>query len=282
MENATPNNLAETLARELKKPFEIASEELAHVRRIALPPGWTVKEIDDEKLLEQPRRKVAVVRLDSSDSFVNYVLRHCTPDTTLWVKADYTAGKVELTAIVNDHGHEDNAGEWRDHRAYYAPAFSEEWKRWKGNDKKPMSQAEFATFIEDNLADIAGGEQLPSGADMLRMALDFEAKQDMRFKSALRLQSGGVDLSFVQQEDTGTLEKMKLFDRFSVGIAVFWGDAAYRVDARLRYRVREGKLSFWYELIRADKVLEAAAVAIVAKIGTATDRTPFFGNPFAL
>lgn len=281
MDNATPHNLAETLARELKKPFEIASEEPAHVRRIALPPGWTIKEIDDEKLLEQPRRKVAVVRLDSVDSFVDYVLRHGTCDSTLWVKADYTAGKVEVTAIVNDHGPDYEDRDWRDHRAYFAPAFSEEWKRWKSNDKKPMSQAEFATFIEDNLADIAGGEQLPSGADMLRMALDFEAKQDMRFKSALRLQSGGVDLSFVQQEDTGTLEKMKLFDRFSVGIAVFWGDAAYRVDARLRYRVREGKLSFWYELIRADKVLEAAAVAIVAKIGTATDRTPFFGNPFA-
>lgn len=281
MENATPNNLAETLARELKKPFEIASEELAHVRRIALPPGWTVKEIDDEKLREMPRRKVAVVRHDSVESFSAYVLRHGTADSTLWVKADYTAGEVKLTMIVNDHGPEPDCCDWRDHRAYYAPAFSEEWKRWKSNDKKPMSQAEFATFIEDNLADIAGGEQLPSGADMLRMALDFEAKQDMRFKSAIRLQSGGVDLSFVQQEDTGTLEKMKLFDRFSVGIAVFWGDAAYRVDARLRYRVREGKLSFWYELIRADKVLEAAAVAIVAKIGTATDRTPFFGNPFA-
>lgn len=285
MENATPNNLAETLAQELKKPFEFEGcyEELEHVRRYAIPPGWTIKEFDDEKLCSIPRRKVATVRLDSVNSFIEYVSRHGTDNTTVWVKADYTAGKVELTAIVNDHGPDESSldRDWRDHRAYYAPAFSEEWKRWKGNDKKPMSQAEFATFIGDNLADIAGGEQLPSGADMLRMALDFEAKQDMRFKSAIRLQSGGVDLSFVQQEDTGTLEKMKLFDRFSVGIAVFWGDSAYRVDARLRYRVREGKLSFWYELIRADKVLEAAAVAIVAKIGTATNRTPFFGNPFA-
>lgn len=114
---------------------------------------------------------------------------------------------------------------------------------------------------------------------MLRMAIDFEAKQDMRFKSALRLQSGGVDLAFVQQEDNGTLEKMKLFDRFAIGIPVFWGDAAYRVEARLRYRVREGKLSFWFELIRSDKVLEAAANAIVDKITDAVQMPIFLGQP---
>ena len=114
---------------------------------------------------------------------------------------------------------------------------------------------------------------------MLRMAIDFEAKQDMRFKSALRLQSGGVDLAFVQQEDNGTLEKMKLFDRFAIGIQVFWGDAAYRVEARLRYRVREGKLSFWFELIRANKVLEAAANAIVDKITDAVQMPIFLGQP---
>jgi len=279
MDHPISNNLAETLARELKQPFEIASDEPAHVRRIALPPGWTVQEIDDEKLLEHPRRKVATVRMEYPDSFIDYVVRHATCYTTLWVQADYPQGKVDVIAILNDHGSTYDEGNWRDHRASYVPKFSEEWRRWKDHDKKPMSQAEFATFIEDNLADIASGEQLPSGADMLRMALDFEAKQDLRFKSALRLQSGGVDLSFVQQEDTGTLEKMKLFDRFSIGIAVFRGDDSYRVDARLRYRVREGKLSFWYELIRVDKVLEAAAKTILDKIGEATDRPLFFGSP---
>lgn len=280
MENPEPrNNLAETLAKELKKPFEIAGDELSHVRRVALPPGWTLKEIDDEKLLHQPRRKVSSVRLDNANSFIAYVSLHSTLESTIWVKADYTAGKVEFLAIVNDHGgHEDSSG-WRDHRAAYSPKFSEEWNRWKGSDKKPMTQAEFATFIEDNLADIAGGDGLPAGADMLRMAIDFEAKQDMRFKSALRLQSGGVDLAFVQQEDNGTLEKMKLFDRFAIGIPVFWGDAAYRVEARLRYRVREGKLSFWFELIRADKVLEAAANAIVDKITDAVQMPIFLGQP---
>lgn len=131
-----------------------------------------------------------------------------------------------------------------------------------------MTQAEFATFIEDNLADIAGSDGLPSGADMLRMSIDFEAKQDMRFKSALRLQSGGVDLAFVQQEDNGTLEKMKLFDRFAIGVPVFWGDAAYRVEARLRYRVREGKLS------REKSASKAKATGLRRRYHQQEDRRP--------
>lgn len=281
MENRPIENLAETLAKELKQPFEIASNEFLHVRRIAMPPGWRIQEINDETLLQQPLRKLAKVLLDDAGSFISYVNRHCTMDTTIWVKADYSAGKIECSAIINDHGGEENGSDWRDHTATYIPRFSEEWNRWKSGDKKLMTQADFATFIEDNLADIAGSDGFPSGADMLRMAIEFEAKQDLRFKSAIRLQSGGVDLAFVQQEDNGTLQKMKLFDRFAIGVPVFWGDAAYRVEARLRYRVREGKLSFWYELIRADKVMEAAANAIVQKIADPTRKPIFYGTAFA-
>lgn len=277
----TQNNLAETLALELKKPFELASQEDASVRRIALPPGWSIKEIDDEGLQPAPRRKVAAVRLEDTGSMIRYLQLHRSGGTTLWVSSDYPLGKLEISAILNDHGGTEYGQDWRDHRAYYGPSFSEEWKQWKSNEKRPMGQAEFASFLEDNLADIVGGDQLPSGADMLKMAIDFEAKQDLRFKSAIRLQSGGVDLAFVDQEDSGTLEKMKLFDRFAIGIEVFLGDAAYRIEARLRYRVKDGKLSFWYQLIRADKVIEAAALAIVEKISTETQLAPFFGEPFA-
>lgn len=34
-------NLAETLAREMKQPIDIGSNTAAAVRRIALPPDWT-------------------------------------------------------------------------------------------------------------------------------------------------------------------------------------------------------------------------------------------------
>lgn len=279
----TGENIAETLARELKKPFEIAGEELCHVRRIALPPGWTIKEIDDEALLETPRRKKAVVNVDDSESFIAYIGHHLhyTGQVSIWVQADYSAGRVAFTGILNDHGAGEEDAAWRDHIARFSPKISEEWKRWMGQGTRQFSQVEFAAWLENQIADIVeDGEGSPSGAQMLQMALHFEANQDKRFKSAIRLQSGGVDMTFVENDDAQTADRMKMFDRFQIGVPVFWGGAAYRVDARLRYRVREGKLVFWYELIRADKVLEAATKTLIEAIKVGTGQPTYFGNPF--
>jgi uncharacterized protein YfdQ (DUF2303 family) len=87
-------------------------------------------------------------------------------------------------------------------------------------------------------------------------------------------------VTFVQDDDAQTLEKMKIFDRFSIGIPVFWGGDAYQIDARLRYRVRDGKLTFWYELIRPDRTLEAATRTVIENIKTETGTPLFFGSPF--
>lgn len=276
------SNIAETLAKEMKAPTEIISEPGGNLKRVALPPGWHLVEKDDDaKLLAKPRRKIATVRLRDADSFVAYIKRHGSlADSTVWCVADYKAGNVDFTGILNDHGEDEAKAAWRDHRASFTPEFSEEWNRWVSKNKQPFNQAEFASFIEDNLKDIAGTDGSPTGSQMLEMALTFEANQDMRFKSAIRLQNGGVQMSFVQDDDAQTMQKMQVFDRFSLGFPVFWNGDAYRIDARLRYRVRDGKLAFWFELIRQDKVLEAAAQTLIATIREKTGNPFFFGNPF--
>jgi len=283
VEDKDLTNIAETLAREMKQPIEIISEPGANIKRLALPPGWKLEERDDDaKLLSCPRRKKSKVRVDDTDSFVDYVKRHGSlSDSTIWCIADYKKGKVDFSAILNDHGEDENKTGWRDHRATFSPAFSEEWARWNEKHKEPFSQAAFAEFIEDNKQDIASVDGSPSGAQMLEMAVTFEANQDMRFKSAIRLQSGGVQMSFTQNDDAQTIQKMQVFDRFSLGFPVFWNGDAYRLDARLRYRVREGKLTFWYELIRQDKVLEAATKTLIESIRSKTGNPFFFGEPFA-
>lgn len=282
LQSTETQNLAETLAREMKQPIEIISEPSGNVKRVALPPGWKLEERDDDaKLLATPRRKKSKVRLNDADSFIEYNKRHGSlADSTIWCLADYKTGQVSFTGIINDHGEEEFKTGWRDHQARFSPEFSEEWIRWIGMNKKPFTQTDFAAFIEDNLKDIASVDGSPSGAQMLEMAVTFEANQDMRFKSAIRLQNGGVQMSFVQDDDAQTLQKMQVFDRFSLGFPVFWNGDAYRLDARLRYRVRDGKLTFWFELIRQDKVLEAATQTLIAQIREKTGNPFFFGEPF--
>lgn len=251
---------------------------------LMVPQGYKAEVLKDlqlqqlEKHLTTPLRKRGKVVLHDSASFIHYVNQHQAANvTSIYCDANYQESKVDLTAIFNDQGTH-NTG-WRDHTAAYSPLQSVEWKRWIGQNRKTFSQVEFALFIEDNLQDIASVEGMPTGTQMLEMAMNLEANQDSRFKSNIRLQSGGTELAFVQKEDDATLEKMRLFERFSIGIPPFFNGSNFRIDARLRYRVRDGRLTFWFELIREDKVLQAAAEEEIAKIADATGLIVLQGNP---
>ncbi len=259
-------------------PIEIGGQD--HIKRVALPPGWTLKENNDERLYAQPYRKTGAIVLEEQNSFVDYINRHKIIDlTTIYCQADYLKSEIGFRCIINDHGGEYGEQQWRDHEARYTPFFSEEWKRWTSADREQKSQIEFALFIEDNLADIAAAEGMPTGAQLLEMAVSFEANQDKRYKSSIRLQSGGVQLNFVEDDDAQTLQQMKLFEKIAIGIPVFWGGDAYQLTARLRYRVTQGALTLWYELIRPDKIFEHATNTVIKNIKSETEVPLYFGRP---
>lgn len=276
--------LLDAAAKPQMESISIKALQSGHLPVIMTPEGYKAQVLSDlpltalEKHLAAPLRKSGRVVLHDVVSFIHYINQHKTEHTTsIFCDANYQESKVDLVAIFNDHG-TDNTG-WRDHTAAYSPVQSVEWQRWVGRNRKVFDQIEFASFIEDNLQDIATVEGMPSGTQMLEMSMNLEANQDSRFKSNIRLQSGGTELTFVQKEDDATLEKMKLFERFSIGIPPFFNGSAFRIDARLRYRVRDGKLNFWFELIREDKVLQAAAEEEITKIIEGTSLTVLQGNP---
>lgn len=267
-------NIAATVAREARKPFVLNEEQ------IAIPDGWNLR--DTESLQMVPRRKIANVSLQDEAGFVDYMARHgIAVRCTIWCDADYPNGKIGYTTIINDHGAEMDDQEWRDHIARFTPAQSVEWKRWNLSNKKVMSQLEFANFLETNLGDIASVEGFPTGTDMLNMATGLEITQDSRIKSAIRLQSGGVRMEYVQDDNAETAQSMEVFSKFAIGIPVFWAGDAYQLEACLKYRLNSGKLTFWYELNREDKVLEDAARTLTASIQEKTGFPLFHGNPFA-
>lgn len=238
---------------------------------LAVPSNQKLETLDLEKLLPCPSRIRAKVQVHDLPSLLEYMYRHADSRTVVWVSMDPRTFALSFTVQLDDHS--TDTASWRTHSCTYTPRISEEWTRWLGKDSKGMDQVEFATFLEDNLQDIASGENGPSGTDMLKMALEFEARQDQRIKSHVRLQSGAIQLEYVAQDDDATVNRMQVFDRFSIGIPVFRGGAAWKLDARLRYRVREGKAVFWYELIRSDKTHEAAGLGLIEQLreGLAAD-----------
>lgn len=248
-----------------------------HTPYVLLPPQYTVKDL--ESLLPAPTRKRGIVTMQDSPSFIEYLKKHGEEDhCVIYADVDYEAGKYSLTAVINDNGA--GSAQWRDHRAMLSPILSLEWKRWTANNAKSMEQSVFAAFLEDNLGDIATVDGMPTGKDMLEMALAFEANSDKRFKKKLDLQGGGQHLEYIDQADEATTVKMRFFERFSIGIPVFQGSSeGFHIEARLKFRTTGGALAFWFELVRPDRVFKTAVSSDLEKIKAGAGFTVLIGQP---
>lgn len=246
---------------------------------LVAPDGYTVHSL--ENLLPRPARARANVFVTTTESFIAYIKKHgsATPDScVIYANIESEGYGCNLIAVMNDH--DGASGNWRDHRCTFAPALSVEWKRWTVGNKKPMSQADFAAFLEDNNGDVRSVDGSPTGADILAMAQGFEINADKRVKSHINLQSGGVRFEFIEDETKDTRTSMEVFRRFTIALPVFEGSTdAYPVEARLKYRDNNGKVMFWYELVRPDRAFKTAIQTALDQIESATAFMVLQGTP---
>jgi len=268
-------NIAATLARVLPKATVAHTLELREndgVLQIAVPKNFELREIDTEKFMPNPRRAKATAFFSDPASFLAYVKRHGNPGTVAWCEFNPQTFKLTFTAVIDEHA--PTVAGWRQHRASFTPDMSAEWKAWSGRDAKPFGQVEFAEWIEARADDIATANGLPTSLQMLTMATEFQANEERVLKSAVKLQSGGVRLNYIADPDAGTVEAMEMFKMFAIGIPVFQGGSAWSITARLKYRLASGKVSFFYELVRPDRVHEGAAKELIQQIGAGLESVP--------
>lgn len=281
---AAEANLAETLHRILPAPQILQTTEAGDqhppglsIFHAAVPKGFDLKEVqvDLEKYLPTPRTTQATATLADADSFLAYVSRHADPSkSVVWCQFNPKTFVLSFTAVIDEHAKD--APGWRRHQASFTPSMSAEWVTWTGNTgtNGAKEQVEFAEFLERNEGDIAAGEGLPSSADMMTMATNFEVTSEKRLRSSVRLSSGAIQLEYIDKEDEATVEKMRLFDKFAIGIPVFWAGPGYLISARLKHRIAQGKAKFWYELIRPDRVHEAAAKELIERVQAGIGAVP--------
>ncbi len=244
---------------------------------VVTPNDYEVSNL--EKMLISPVRKRGAVITTDSAGFITYTKKHGNADSCIiYANIDSERSVFGMAAVINDHA--SDKAQWRDHRCLFSPKLSVEWDRWVKQNRAQMSQADFAAWLEDNLGDIASVTGMPTGAEILGMALAFEANADKRLRSKINLQSGGVRFEFVEDEDKDTRASMEVFSRFWIGIPVFDGStSAYPLEARLKYRDKGGSLTFWYELIRPDRVFKTAVTEELGKIIEGTGFTVIAGRP---
>jgi len=230
-----------------------------------LPEGHKLQDL--EQYQDRPRRIEKDLNLATARSFIKYVADFGTDYSVVFANLK----NQQFKAILDYHDPLNGPG-WCQHTATYSCPVDIRWKTWKGNDGKPMPQVDFARFIEDNLIDIAN----PSGSDMLTIAKSLQAKKNIEFKSDQRLSNG--DIQFTYNETTnGSAGQLEVPEEFTLGIPVYEGGAKYEVTARLRYRISDGKLVMWYDLLRPDRMEEDAFKEVEQEINTGlTDKVTFF------
>lgn len=252
---------------------------------VVLPDGSGGAKVEYLERPSRPARKSGNINVDDADSFIMAANRHTAKTRSVLYASLHPAS---FTAVLNDHQEKpaaqsndaiDAGADWRDHRVIFALTHSKEWDLWFSGQKKDMAQEDFAFFIENNMPDFKD----PEGARMLEIALNFRVKNNVAFRSALKLQDGSVDLQYTEQVEggAGRTGNTKVPETFKIEIPVWAGlDAkAYVVEARLRYRVGNGVLAIRYELVRSHKVVEKAFGDVLDQIKKGVKDAPIvFGK----
>jgi uncharacterized protein YfdQ (DUF2303 family) len=267
--NESPN--AQVVVDVARQSVDIKVTEVDPSKVLAVRGDQDIKVLELEHLLPAPRRARGEYKPATVDSFVAYVTKHLDREhTTIWVPP--LGGSI--VALLNDHAPGEPA--WRDHKARLVLQHTEEWKRWTALDGRLVDQQTFAEHIEESQLDIVQ----PDAADVLEIAESFQATTSSQFKSAQRLATGQVHFTFVEDVEAkaGLNGELDIPTKIELSIAPFLGERACAITALLRYRVREGKLSIGYKLVRPTDVIRDAIDLIAERLQETFPRV-YLGEP---
>lgn len=223
---------------------------------IVIPAGMEIRSVRDFQFAEPPLKKEGSITVRDVPSFAEYFNRFADADSLIF--ADPKAHS--FTGIIDYHCAAAGAARPTRHKVSLTLEKTERWKLWHGSNRKPMNQEEFATFIEDNLAEIFAPKDqptMPAAADMLEISRTLEASTAHTFKSATNLKNGQRTLVYQEQVNgvAGPNSDMTIPDEFCIRVPIFLGQDPVVVRCRLRFRINSGKLSMWYDMLLVDEIL---------------------------
>mgnify|MGYP000207761023 CR=1 FL=1 len=219
-----------------------------------------ISEFDLEQYADKPARIRENITLCEIESFVDYYQRFA--DDKSIIKANLASRK--FTAIFDYHSPGQPA--WQAHTCSLVCKTSTEWDTWEATDGRQFNQIEFAEFIERNSIDIVD----PAASVMLEIAMTLQANKKVKFNSGVRLDNGQVQLGYheVVEGSAGKKGDLKIPDKFKLALRVFQGGEKYSVECHLRYRINDGTLIFFYQIIRPERLLEDAFELVKKQVST--------------
>jgi len=300
-EHVTINHAAEASAvaeivRRSIEPRVVKVDDGTGAREILLtPPGMTPTSA--RSLLAEyrtaPERRKGLATLTDLGSFIEHTKRFSDSDSAVFV--DRSSDAPKLLAVIDYHrAGAEGAPRFGQHRGLYAFPLSDEWKAWTSQGGAPMSQEEFARFLEDHLADVAepstAGEtakdfvaRLSCGfatpVALLGLSRGLEIRVGQRIKQATKLESGESSFAFEEHHTDGAGAPLKVPAAFLLVLPVFRNGAPYQIATRLRYRVNGGAVSWSFEMHRVQAILDHAIREATERVAKETGLPVFEGTP---
>jgi uncharacterized protein YfdQ (DUF2303 family) len=255
-ENTTLDNIEALIDAGKAMGSPLAPVQFRHGRSTApaviVPQGYEVRELPLAP--ELPNQVNVNLDLDNVESFTEYLNTYKTAHTKLFALPATGA----VLAIIDYHSPVMGPAGVNPccHRVQLVPRRTAEWKAWIGKNGKQMSQDEFANFIEQWAPLVA---YAPDPATLLELASNLEATKSVRFKSAKRMSDGNREFAYAEDVN-GTIKggTMPIPESIRLALTRCYGEDPSHLEAKLRYRINEGNLVMWFDILRLDDVEEAA------------------------
>lgn len=248
-----------------------------------------------EEYLPRPERINGTATLRDEASFVRHVNELKQPTTRIFCEP--AASPPTFTAVFDYHAVSEDERQlpnWCAHRAVWPITMSKEWLAWTHAVGKAMSPAEFAEFLELRVPDVFWGDQRSDYTNLLIQQLDLRlatpsalialsrnlaVNVDVAVRQAQTLSSGEIAVTYVEQHRDGEGQPIRVPNAFLLAIPVVQGGPAYQILARLRYRITQQRITWAFELHRADLAFDAAIKEIGERVEQATTTPVFLGSP---
>lgn len=242
----------------------------------------------------RPERKRGTATAGTLESFIALTNRHKTDHSVVFAQMDWR--KPAFTAVIDYHekasgGAADNLA----HRIRYEFPLSEEWNAWAGMNGQKMGQEDFATFLEDRIADLSSptaeekawlerdfATKCATPAELIALSRGLSVHVNSAVKNTVALQSGEGQIVWEETHTDSVGNAIKVPGMFLLSIAPFFLGETVRVPVRLRYRVSGGKLVWFYQIYRPDLAITQQVRDDLSTVARATELPTYEGTPEAL
>ncbi len=228
------NNIAETNYKLGQESLKTATKSTDVLPFVVVPHGSEVHPF--KELLARPINLEQSVSLNTAKDFIAYVTRYADKNSLVFV--DVLEGKFKAVLDYHEVEKETNTGavlspRHGKHIARFVAEKTPEFKKIEDKSGEKFSQTNFALFLEDVMPYI----NQPDAAVLYEIVQTLNAKTNVDFKSGIRTDNGQVQLTYNE-----TIEAR--------------GGNHYALPARFRYRIKEGVITFWYDLDQLEKAIE--------------------------